>query len=295
MAEFIEERISILIRYDNSYMDGYAVEITQTGGSNNVQAQEYRRLVHPYPIRRFSIAYQLERDILQDTVLNLYHRAFGKFAGFRAKNFDDFSTAANHRNPPSALDQSLNLVTAGVYQLRKRYGTDKTGIAVGFPERTIYKPVANTTLLAVAGLAVPANGYTVNTINGQVTFSANKTAIITAISKASNAVISCAGHTFLANENVHISGVAGMTQINGLRANIISIVAGVSITVNINSTAFDVYASGGIANTRPQTGEAVTGGCEYDFPVRFDSDISVVQNHKTSRSVSFDLVELLNP
>lgn len=295
MAEFLEERISTQLRYDNSYTDDYAVEITQTGGSNNVQAQEYRRLVHPYPIRRFSISYQLERDELQDSILNLYHRAYGKFAGFRAKNFDDFTTAVNHRDAPSGLDQTLTLVTTGVYQLRKRYGTDKAGITVGFPERTIYKPVANTTLIGVAGLLVPASGYTVNTTDGKATFAANKTATITAITKAANAVISCAGHTFVANETVHISGVVGMTQINGLRGQIVSVVAGVSITVNINSTGFGTYTSGGVLNTRPQAGEAVTGGCEFDFPVRFDGAISVVQNHKTSRSVSFELVELLNP
>jgi len=295
MADFLEERISILIRYDNSYMDDYAVEITQTGGSNNVQAQEYRRLIHPYPIRRFSVAYQLERDVLQDEILNLYHRAYGKFAGFRAKNFDDFTTAPNHHSAPSALDQALTLISAGVYQLRKRYGTDKTGIAVGFPVLILYKPVANTTLLGVAGLAVPASGYTVNTTNGQVTFAANKTAAITGITKAANAVISCAGHSFVANETVHISGVAGMTQINNLRAQIVSVVAGVSITVNLNSTSFSTYTSGGVLNTRPQAGETVTGGCEFDFPVRFDGAVSVVQNHKTSRSVSFELVELINP
>jgi hypothetical protein len=44
-----------------------------------------------------------------------------------------------------------------------------------------------------------------------------KTANITAISKAASAVISFASHPFVVNDVVAISGVAGMTQINGLQ------------------------------------------------------------------------------
>lgn len=293
MGEFLEERISIQIRYENSYSDDYSVEITQTGGSNGVAAQEYRRLVHPYPIRRFSIAYQLDRDELYRDIQALYHRAYGRFAGFRAKNFDDFTTAANHRDPPTHVDQALKLVSSGVYQLRKRYGTDKTGLAVGFPERTIFKPVVGTVLVGVGGINSASN-FAINNTNGLVTANANKTANITGITKAVQAVVTFASHTFVNGESVHFGSVGGMTQINGLRGQIVN-TTGTTITINLNTSAFGTYTSGGVANTAAQAGETVTGGCEFDFPVRFDSELSITQNHRTSRRVGFDLVEILNP
>ena len=295
MGEFLEERISVQIRYDNTYQDDYAVEITQTGGSNDTKASEYRRLIHPYPVRRFSVAYQLDRDECYADILALYHRAYGKFSGFRAKNFDDYTTAANHRAAPSATDQALALVSAGVYQLQKKYGTDKVGIAVGYPVRILYKPVANTTLVAVGGVSVPVTAmWTVDTTTGRITFAANKSKAVTGITQAASAVVTVGSHTYAIGESVHFGSVAGMTQINGLRGTVTATGAS-TITVNINSTGFSGYTSGGTVNTNPQTGETVTGGCEFDFPVRFDSSIPVNQNHRTSRFVEFDLVELLNP
>jgi hypothetical protein len=253
-------------------------------------------LVHPYPVRRFSIAYQLDRDVLYQDVLGLYHRAFGKYSGFRAKNFDDFSTASDHRSAPSSTDQTLSLVSAGVYQLQKAYGKDKVGIAVGYPVRVIYKPVAGTTVVAIGGVnATVTTQWTVSTTTGRVTFNANKSKAITAITQAGSAVANVgASHGFLVGETVHFSGVVGMVQINGLRGQITSIAA-TTITVGIVSTGFSAYTSGGTVNTNPQAGEAVTGGTEFDFCVRFDAPVSVTQNHKTSRMVNIELVEILNP
>lgn len=43
MPDFLEERISGLIRMGASYVDDYAVDIVQTSGG-----QEFRRLIHPF-------------------------------------------------------------------------------------------------------------------------------------------------------------------------------------------------------------------------------------------------------
>ena len=67
-----------------------------------------------------------------------------------------------------------------------------------------------------------------------------------AVSKAAQAVVYCAGHTFAAGESVYITGVVGMTQINGIRA-LVTATAGTTITVAINSSAYSTYTSGGIA------------------------------------------------
>lgn len=218
MAYFLEERLPTCLRYDLVYDEDYAVEIVESGGSEEINASEYRRIVHPFPRRRFSaVAYQLDRDDLFNSVISLYHRAYGKFAGFRFKHMDDFTTAKDHRSPPSAGDQRILIVTPGVYQLRKRYSTDKTGLAIGWPERTIYKPVQGTVVVAVDGAVQSPANYTVDYTTGLITFAADP----------------------------------GATAI-------------------------------------------VTAGTEYDFPVRFNTPVSVKANHATSRYLEFELIELLS-
>jgi len=74
---------------------------------------------------------------------------------------------------------------------------------------------------------------------------------ITGISKAANASIT-ATHAFTSADigvtTVTFSGVVGMTQINTLRGVIQSVTSTTSFTVNIDSTTFSTYVSGGQAN-----------------------------------------------
>lgn len=290
MADFLEERLPIDVRMGASYGDGFSVDITQTRGG-----AEFRKLLNPYPRREISIQYTLDKADLWERVVALYYRAYGMFAGFRVRNADDFSTHA-HTGIPSAVDSPAALVSAGIYQLQKQYGAGGTPLAIGLPVRTLYKPVAGSVRVGVSGVEIQASGWTVDITTGKFTFSANKSATITAISKAASAVIACAGHSFLVGESVHVAGVLGMTQINGKRGLITATVPGVSITVAINSSAYDPYASGGQANTRPQTGEPVSAGCEFDLPCRFNSKIDIRHVSRDYREAgSIDIIELVSP
>ena len=218
------------------------------------------------------------------------------YAGFRVRCMDDFSTNDN-TSAPTATDQPMTLVSTGVYQLQTRYGLGGTSLAVGYPLRTIFKPVSGTVKVGVSGIEIQSSGWSVDSSTGKVTFATNKTASVSgAISKAASAVIPCTGHAFAVGESVHISGVVGMTQINGLRGVITAISAGVSITVSINSTAFSTWTSGGVLNTRPQSGEPVTAGCEFDLPCRFNSRIDIQHVSADMREAgSIDIIELVTP
>ncbi len=289
MAEFLEERLPVCVRMGASYADEYSVEITQTANRG-----EYRRLVQPYPIRIFNVTYTKYTATLWDEILSLYHRCYGMYAGFRVKVLDDFTTN-DHVSAPTQTDQILALVSAGIYQLQVAYGVG-AAISIGKPYRTIFKPVANTVLIAIGGVSQTiAAMWSVSTTTGLVTFVSNSKAI-TAISQAASAVITVgAGHGFTANMSVYISGVAGMTEINGLRGTITS-VAATTITVNINSTAFTAYGSGGTASTRPDASEVVTGGCEFDIPCRFNSRIDVKSvTNNIGETSEIEIIELLNP
>lgn len=287
---FLEERLPVDIKMGATYADDYAVDITRTKSG-----AEHRRLIHPYPQRSYNVAYLARTPALWAAILALYHRAYGMYAGFRVRAMDDFSTNADV-GTPTAVDEPALLVSAGVYQLQKQYGAGATPLSIGLPVRTLFKPVAGTAKVAVSAVEVASGGWSIDNTTGLVTFSANKTGVITAITKAASAVISIAGHSFLVGESVHVSGVVGMTQINGLRALITAISAGVSITVAIDSTGFSNYTSGGVANTRPQSGEAVTAGCQFDIPFRFNSRVDVVHTaYDVRETLDIEIVELLNP
>jgi uncharacterized protein (TIGR02217 family) len=214
MAEFLEQRISAAIAYGSSWADEYDVQITRTAGGG-----EYRKLVHPYPVRRFRLIYRADRADVGAKVKNLYDRCYGKFSGFRVKALDDFTTAADGRSAPTKDDQTLLYVSSGVYQLRKEYGKDQAGLAIGRPFRTIFKPVAGTVVVAKNGVLL-SSGVSVDTTTGRVTISP--------------------------------------------------------------------------APSYPA--DVITGGCQFDIPVRFDTTVDVDQlapNHRQLNNV--ELVELLAP
>ena len=285
MGEFLEERLPIGVRNGASYSDEFAVEITQTASGN-----EYRRLIHPYPVRIYTVFYTQFTDDLWNQILSLYYRSYGMFAGFRVRALDDYTTN-NRILTPTSFDQTLALVNAGIYQLQVAYGNGST-ISIGRPYRTIFKPVAGTIKIAI-GAAEQTTRFTASTTTGQITFT-NLTKAITGITKASSAVITLGTHTYNVNDSVYISGVSGMTQINGLRA-FITAKDATTITVAINSTAFSTYTSGGNVNTAPQAGEIVYGGCEYDLMCRFNSRIDVTSLAPGIRESSqIEIIELLN-
>lgn len=289
MPDFLEERLSSLVRMGASYQDDYAVTISQTSGG-----QEYRSLTHAFPVRKFDISYLLDNDKTYTELQGVYHRAHGRFAGFRVRCHDEWSS--NGRvGTPSAFDQAMGLVSAGIYQLRKYYGTDKTAGASGYAYRNIYKPVAGTVKVAIGATEIRSADWSIATTTGRVTFATNKTFVITGISKAASAVISVASHTVVVGQSLQVSAVVGMTQINGLRA-LVTATTGTSITLAINSTTFSTWSSGGVVNTNPQTGESVTAGFEFDFPVRFNTAMPIGQDFPGYRAVDgVELIELLNP
>lgn len=291
MADFLEERIYGTVRYGASWTDKFAVNVVETSGG-----QEYRSLIHPFPKRRFDVSYMLETALLWSELMTIYSRAHGRYAGFRARCADEWSSNGA-TGTPTAFDQPMLLVSAGVYALVKQYGTDKAAGAAGYAYRYVKKPVAGTVLVGIGATAIRSADWSVVTTTGIVTFAADQTKSITgAISKAAQAVIPVgAAHGFVAGQSVQVSGCAGMTQINGLRALIISTGAS-DITVAINSTAFSTWTSGGVVHTRPQVGETVSAGYQFDFPVRFDSDLPVGMDYPMYRAVdSVELVEILNP
>ena len=86
--------------------------------------------------------------------------------------------------------------------------------------------------------------------NGAV-LEANKT--ITGITQANPGVVTSTSHGFSNGDTVVITGVVGMTQVNGKRFKVASVAANTFALqdidgVNVNTTSYTAYTSGGIAN-----------------------------------------------
>ena len=164
MGEFLDERFPVDVRLGMSYADAYAVDIVTTAGGG-----EYRRLVHPFPVRSFHVNVTTDQADLWARVLSLYHRAFGLFAGFRVKCLDDYTTNHNTRQP-TPTDAWLGFSDTGVYPLRVIYGDvqDNFVPGIGFPYRRIYKPIEETVVVAVNQVPV-TSGLTIDDSTGIIT------------------------------------------------------------------------------------------------------------------------------
>ena len=290
MADFLEEVLYSTVKYGSSWEDEYNVNVVETAGGS-----EYRSLIHPFPKRTFSLDFELATADMWPNIIDLYHRAHGTYAGFRAWCHDEDSSNGP-LGTPTALDQPMGLISTGVYELRKYYGIAGTAGSTGYPHRKIKKPQSGTILVGIGATAIRSADWSADTTTGLVTFAADQTRAVTAISKATSAVLDVgAGHPFVSGMSVQVSGVAGMTQINGLRA-LVTTTGATTITVAINSTAFSTYTSGGVIHTRPQSGETVTAGFRFHFPVRFKTVLPIGQDYPLHRVVDgVEFIELLNP
>lgn len=110
---------------------------------------------------------------------------------------------------------------------------------------------------------VPLSGLPSGAVNTSLT--------ITGISKAANASIT-ATHAFTSADigvtTVTFHGIVGMTQMNTLSGVIQSVTSTTSFTVNINSTSFTTYDSGGIANVITGAPPSTTTGFQiYNTPL----------------------------
>ena len=71
---------------------------------------------------------------------------------------------------------------------------------------------------------------------------------ITGITAANPAVVTSNAHGFSNGDQVYITGVAGMTQVNNRRFTVANVAANTFELSGVNSSAYTVYSSGGVAN-----------------------------------------------
>lgn len=203
------------------------------------------------------------------TVLQAFFRAMkGKTHGFRFKDWTDYQvTVAN------------GVIGAGLGtgyptgQMGKKYtaGALSETRNIVKPITTVAPSIYKNGVLLTEGTA--AGQETPDLSTGIVTFYPTSSKTITAITKASPAVVTTStSHGFTNGQTIYISGVIGMTQVNSIAFVIGGVTANTFQLTGINSTAYSTYTSGGTASLYPQSTDTLTWSGEFDIPVRFDID-----------------------
>jgi hypothetical protein len=91
------------------------------------------------------------------------------------------------------------------------------------------------------GQVVKVQGTTIS-----ASTSGTGTQAITAISKANPCVLTATGHSYVVGDSIRLSGIVGMTELNGGEY-IVSAIATNSITLfQVDSTDYTTYVSGGV-------------------------------------------------
>ena len=110
-------------------------------------------------------------------------------------------------------------------------------------------------------------------VTGGVIIPRSQGRAITGISKAANAVITV-NNNFVGGESIYIdTAVGGMTQIRGLTVTVVSATS-TTATVNVDSTAFSTYTSGGNVFSKTPSGQLPATGFTLDGVVdSYNSDL----------------------
>lgn len=204
---------------------------------------------------RFDVQHEMRTAAMAAEIVAFFQARQGRARGFRFKDWADYS----------ATNEPLSPTGTPTVQLIKTYTSGLVSRV-----RLITKPVSGTVTLRKN--TVSLGGISVATTTGLVTLPVVNSKSITGITAAGAAVVTVgAAHGFAAGDLIYFTGVVGMTQINGL-VGTITATAATTITVNIASSGFTAYSSGGTAATYLTATDDLDASFEFDTPVRFDMD-----------------------
>lgn len=252
---FIETRIDdglVVLETSGGPQFSTGIAVTRAGF-------EYRNIDWPEARGRWELGERSLREADKDQIVAFFRAMRGRAYGFRFKDWADYR--ATHAN--GVLGQGVGTGDP-TYQLGKKYTQGSASII-----RPIKKPI-------VSGLVVRRNGVDVGAASvaaatGIVTMPIVSSFAVTGVTNANPGVVSAPGHTFTNGQRVNLTGLGGITALNGNTYTIGGVGAGV-FNIGISTIGMGTYTSGGTARTYPQASDSLTWAGEFDVPVRFDTD-----------------------
>lgn len=228
---------------------------------------EQRNAVWSVPRSRYDVSHGVKSQTDLDTLIAFFRVADGRLNSFRFKDWLDYLvTVSNGRLGITAIGTGFP-----TYQLYKRYNN-----AAASKDRLIAKPVSDqVTAYRNAGALTMGSGagnIAIDYTTGIITFVADSSKAITGITKANPGVITTSTpHGFSTGDLIYLSGIGGMTELNGTVVTITSTGAS-TFSIGVNTTSYGTYTSGGTAAKYPQAADALTWAGQFDVPARFDID-----------------------
>ena len=249
LASFVETRLEIGKDYGAVGGSEFNTTVIEMGSG-----REKRNSNHANNLGRWDLG---SRNLIKADIeyLHGFFRARrGKAQGFRYKDWLNFDV----------IDQDAKPAGYSTIQLVKDFtdgGVTETQV--------ISKPVATGFSMLRNGGAF--SGYSLDDTTGVITLTEDVSFSISGITKAANGVVTSVGHTYSDGDEIFMTAINGMTELNGVVA-IISGVSGDTFNLNIDTTNYSSYTSGGFAKKFVQSSETLTWTGEFDTPARFDTD-----------------------
>ena len=233
---FDDIRFPVDISYGSSGTPSYVTDIVilENGAEN-------RAAIWSVALYKYDVSYGVKTLAQLQAVHAFFHGRVGRLRSFRFKDFTDFEAA----------DSPIVLTGARTFQLTKRYTSGARTY-----DRIIRKLIAGVTLRRATVSFVDFTPdldtgiFTFNTPDATANIDNIPTATINAITQASPAVVTTAApHGFISNDIADISGVVGMTEVNGLSFTV-TLIDPTSFSIGVDSSAFTAYSSAGTAVVR---------------------------------------------
>jgi len=194
-----------------------------------------------------------------DALIAFFRAVQGRAIGFRFKDWADWSTT----HADGVLGAGIG-TGAPTLPLGKRYTQGATSRI-----RPLVKPRAGGVIHRNGSVYT---GASYSTATGIATLPADVTRAITGITRAHPGVVTTsAAHGYSTGNQIHLSGIDGMSELNGT-THAITVLTTTTFSIPVNTNGFTSYAGGGTANRHAQPGDVLTWAGEFDVPVRFDTD-----------------------
>lgn len=199
---------------------------------------ENRAAIWSVALYVYDVSYGVKTLVQLQALHEFFHGRVGQLRSFRFKDFTDFEITQS----------TLTITGSKTIQLTKLYTSSPQTY-----ERIIRKPIAPITMRRAT---VSFTLFTLDDNTGIITLTtpestaaiSDLTATITNITSASPAVVTTSpAHGFITGDIITITGVSGMTEINGLLSVIVVLTTTTFELTNIDSSAFTAYTSGGTA------------------------------------------------
>lgn len=235
------------------------------------------------PIRIYDVAFGVREEHQKEELQDFWDEVAGRAGVFRFRDFSDFRITRENCEFNGSVGYN-GAESFKIYKSRRLKSLAKR-------YRRIHKIVEDTFFLYKNDL--PFTGYNLDLDNGVVNFTPLNTKSIVSITKASNGVITTSvAHGLVNNDMVSFKDVSGMGQINGVVGKV-TVINTTSFSINVNTSSYNDYVTGGTVNKYMNIGDEFTYECEFDVPVRFGSDEMplVANNYEIYSWDSIKLIE----